>query len=409
MRRTLLLLSTMALCLLLANGVALAATTTFSNPSSIQIVDATQTGASPANPYPSEINVQGLSDPISDVNVTLGGYSHGFPDDVAVQVVGPDGTSVLLMSDVGGPLPFDGSPVNNLDLTLDDEAANSLPDNGQLSSGIYKPTRGSTPDCNSFLDPRCLGYVDNPVPNTWPAPAPDLALSAQQLSGFDGKDPNGTWELYVIDDTEFEGGTFAEGWSLELNAADTASCTKSGTSVAETLTGTSGDDVLCGLGGNDILKGLGGNDTLRGGGGNDTLQGGVGNDTLDGGTGTDTASYSASLSAVIASVATNTATGEGSDTFASVENLLGSSKADTLTGSAANNRLTGGLGNDTERGGLGNDQVTGSGGADFLYGQGGDDAVDSKDGVGGNDTLSGGTGTDTKISDATEKSIVGFP
>src|SRR5215218_5956131 len=102
MRRTILLLSTMTLTLLMASGVALAETTTSTNPSSISIVDATQTEASPANPYPSEINVQGLGDPISDVNVTLKGYSHGFPDDVAVQLVGPDGTSALLMSDAGG-------------------------------------------------------------------------------------------------------------------------------------------------------------------------------------------------------------------------------------------------------------------------------------------------------------------
>jgi Ca2+-binding RTX toxin-like protein len=53
--------------------------------------------------------------------------------------------------------------------------------------------------------------------------------------------------------------------------------------------------------------------------------------------------------------------------------------------------------------------VIGSGGADSLYGQDGDDTVNSKDGVSGNDTLSGGTGTDIKMTDATEKSIVGFP
>jgi Ca2+-binding RTX toxin-like protein len=409
MRRTILLLATMALTLLVASGVALTATTTFSNPSSISIVDATETGASSANPYPSSIDVQNLSGTISDVNLKLNGYSHGFPDDVAVQVVGPDGTSVLLMSDVGGPPLFGSAAVNDINLTFDDEAANSLPDNGQLSSGTYKPTKGSTPECNAFVDPRCLGYVDNQVPNIWPAPAPDLDVSARQLSGFDGKDPNGTWKLYVIDDTRIEVGTFAGGWSLEINAAQTTNCTKSGTSAAETLTGTSAADVLCGQGGNDILRGLGGNDTLRGAGGNDTLQGGVGNDTLDGGTGADTASYSASLTAVSASLTTNTSTGEGSDTFVAVENLLGSSKVDTLTGSGANNKLTGGGGNDTERGGSGNDQVIGSDGADFLYGQDGADTVNSKDGVSGNDTLSGGTGTDTKIADATEKSTVGFP
>ena len=99
-------------------------------PVTICIQDATSAGASPANPYPSEINVQGLSGTITDVNVTLNGFRHGFPDDVAVQVVspGPTGKSVLLMSDVGGPLPSGSAPVSNINLTLDDEAANSLSD-----------------------------------------------------------------------------------------------------------------------------------------------------------------------------------------------------------------------------------------------------------------------------------------
>ena len=217
MRRTLLLLSTIALSLLLASGVALAATTTISNTSAIQIPDS---GA--ANPYPSEINVQGLSGTISDVNVKLNGYSHGWPDDVAVQVVGPDGTSVLLMSDVGGPPLFGDTPVNGINLTLDDEAANSLPDNGQLTTGTYKPTKGTTPFCNAFLDFRCLSYVDDPVPDSWPSPAPALSsVSGSLLSGFDGKDPNGTWKLYVIDDTQGGVGTFASGWSLEIDTGTT--------------------------------------------------------------------------------------------------------------------------------------------------------------------------------------------
>jgi Ca2+-binding RTX toxin-like protein len=191
--------------------------------------------------------------------------------------------------------------------------------------------------------------------------------------------------------------------------AGTTNCTKTGTTNAETISGTSGADVICGGGGNDTINGLGGNDIVKGEGGADKLIGGVGNDTLDGGLATDTASYSPSLSAVTASLAINSSTGEGADTFAGVENLLGSSKADTLTGSGANNTLTGGGGNDTERGGAGSDKVVGSGGADLLYGEGGADTVNSKDGVNANDSLNGGGGTDTKVTDTTEKSIVNFP
>jgi Ca2+-binding RTX toxin-like protein len=198
-------------------------------------------------------------------------------------------------------------------------------------------------------------------------------------------------------------------WTFTTAAPPPPSCTITGTAYGDTISGTSGADVICAGGGNDTVKGLGGNDILKGEDGNDKLLGGVGDDNLDGGLGTDTASYSASLTAVNASLATNSSTGEGTDTFLDVENLLGSSKADTLTGSGANNTLTGGGGADTERGGAGNDKVVGSGGADFLYGEDGDDTVKSKDGVNGNDSLDGGAGTDTKVTDTTEKSIVGFP
>jgi hypothetical protein len=212
MRKTLVLLfTTTALALLLAGGVALAAPTTFSNTSSISIVDATS-AASPANPYPSEIPVQGLSGTISDVNVKLHDYSHGWPDDVAVQVVGPDGTSVLLMSDVGG-----FTPVNNSNLTFDDEAVNFLPDSNPPTTGTYKPTKGTY--CNPFVDFNCLGLTDGPVPDSWPAPGPALSVSGSLLSGFDGKVPNGTWKLYIIDDTVGAEGTFAGGWSLDIDTS----------------------------------------------------------------------------------------------------------------------------------------------------------------------------------------------
>ena len=205
------------------------------------------------------------------------------------------------------------------------------------------------------------------------------------------------------------------------------SCTISGTTAGETLTGTSGDDVICGGGGPDTIKASGGNDILKGEAGTDKLYGGAGNDTLDGGVGADTANFSESPAAITASLTDNTATGEGSDTLVATENLDGSKFNDTLTGSAANNSVDGGAGSDilnglggadkltgggqidTEHGGLGNDTVVGSGGADNLFGDDGDDTVNSRDNVSGNDHLDGGDGTDTKVTDATEASVVGFP
>jgi len=188
-------------------------------------------------------------------------------------------------------------------------------------------------------------------------------------------------------------------WSF-TTAASPASCTIPGTSGNDVLQGTSGDDIICGAGGNDTIKGLGGNDILRGEGGADKVFGGAGNDTLDGGAGTDVANFSEALVAITASLTANTATGEGSDTLTGIENLVGSSKNDTLTGSEANNNINGG--------GLG-DRITGMGGADTLAGAGGPDSINSQDGVNGNDSLNGGAGTDTKVTVATEMSIVNFP
>ncbi len=152
-------------------------------------------------------------------------------------------------------------------------------------------------------------------------------------------------------------------------------CTNSGaTTDNDVVTGTPGKDVLCGLAGNDTIKGLGGNDILLGGPGNDKLSGGLDNDIANGGSGADTADYAASATGVIASLTTEFATGEGTDTYSSVERLSGSGLADTLTG---------------------------SGGANILKGLGGNDTLKARDQVGGNDTVDGGAGSgDTCQKDA---------
>ena len=214
-------------------------------------------------------------------------------------------------------------------------------------------------------------------------------------------------------------------WSF-TTTSDVA-CTQTGTSSADTLTGTSGDDVICGGGGPDTIRAVEGNDVLKGEGGGDKLYGGPGQDTLDGGIGTDTADFSGASVAVGASLVENTATGEGSDTLVSIENLVGSNYNDTLDGSGAGNslngatgidvlsgqggadKLTGGGGADTLHGDSGNDSVVGSGGADDLFGDEDDDTLNSKDNVNGNDRLDGGTGTDACTTDVTEISIVSCP
>jgi subtilisin-like proprotein convertase family protein len=146
-----------------------------------------------ANPYPSEIVVSGLAGAITDVNVTLKGFSHTFPDDVDVLLVGPGGQKTILLSDAGENVNPSGA-----NITLDDEAASLAPDTGGIPTGTYKPTDYESGD--TFPGSGTFGpYVHS-------------------LAVFDGTNASGTWSLYVIDDQPGDSGTFAGGWELNITA-----------------------------------------------------------------------------------------------------------------------------------------------------------------------------------------------
>jgi hypothetical protein len=149
---------------------------TFTNP--IRIADGFSTELSPASPYPSEIAVSGLPGSVTKVTVTLNNLNFGSPPDADVLLVGPNGQSVILMSDARG----DGTGhIINMTLTFDDAALSPLPSDQSLRSDTYKPT-----NFDSAAD-------------LFPAPAPFGPYGAT-LSVFNGTNPNGTWSLYVVDD-----------------------------------------------------------------------------------------------------------------------------------------------------------------------------------------------------------------
>ena len=152
-----------------------------------------------ASPYPSTLNVSLPASTISSMTVTLNGFSHAFPDDVDVLLVAPSGQNAIIMSDVGG-----GSPVGPVTLTLDDAASTSLPDAGPLVSGTFKPT-----NINSL--------------ETFPAPAPTPS-GGSALSVFNGISPNGTWSLYIVDDSGGDAGSISGGWCLDLTTVAAPPC-----------------------------------------------------------------------------------------------------------------------------------------------------------------------------------------
>ncbi len=183
------------------------------------------------------------------------------------------------------------------------------------------------------------------------------------FSGLDVIPAGATYELQVSIDNELGGASpYAAFFPyFDFNATG---------GVADTLNGGDGDDRLYGGDGND---------TLSGGAGADLLDGGAGGDVLQGGGGSNTASYqsaAAGLRADLIVAFSNTGDAAG-DSYASVQNLLGSNFADdlvgtfaanTIDGASGNDYLFGRGGNDILLGGLGNDRLEGGTGADVLDG-----------------------------------------
>lgn len=170
-----------------------------------------------ASPYPSSIDVSGLSGVITDVDVTLTGFTHTFPADIDLLLVGPGGQSANLMEGVGGT-----EPVNALTVTLDDDGI-VLTAEEVLTSGTFRPS--STAADGSGFD--------------GPAPAPS-APGGLTLSVFNGTDPNGTWALFVFDDGDRDRGQITGGWSLDIELGTSAT----GTTGATGATGPIASNVI---------------------------------------------------------------------------------------------------------------------------------------------------------------------
>ncbi len=152
----------------------------------------------PAAPYPSTIQVADTAGIVDRVVVTLRELRHPIPDHVDILLRGPGGQTVTLMSDAGGALPVEG-----VTLVFDGASTNRLPDNDQIVSGTYGPTNHGGGDA-------------------YPSPAPGGPYGTA-LGAFKGAIANGTWELYVVDDTEPIEGSIA-GWALALDTRTTDCC-----------------------------------------------------------------------------------------------------------------------------------------------------------------------------------------
>ena len=179
--------------------------TVFSNSAAIAPADrasnnaGTDPGIPPAN-YPSAINVSGLTGTVSKVTVTFA-LTTTFPDDADILLVGPTGAKSLVMSDAGG-----SGDITNVSFTFDQSAAAAIPDGPTtpLPSGTYQPS-----NYTGLSTPEPGGQDNFPM-------AGGLMSYPASFNVFNGTNPNGTWNLYVVDDQVIDTFSLPSGWSIEI-------------------------------------------------------------------------------------------------------------------------------------------------------------------------------------------------
>lgn len=164
----------------------------------------------PAIPYSSDIDVAGLNGVVTSVSVSINGLSHSNPDDLDMLLIAPNGLSFHFWSDVGG-----STDVESLTVTVADNGAETLPDDAPLVSGTtYRPFNNELQgeqdvDNDEFPVPAPGGPYNEPA-------AVSNATFTSVFAGMTGEQAGGTWQLFVTDDKEGDGGSIANGWTLNI-------------------------------------------------------------------------------------------------------------------------------------------------------------------------------------------------
>ncbi|GAA1980087.1 hypothetical protein GCM10009777_11900 [Microbacterium pumilum] len=190
--------------------------TTFTNSAAIAIpATGSPDQIGPASPYPSAITVSGMAGAVTAVQVVFHGLTHSTLNDVDAMVVAPSGQNLVVLSDIGDPATL--ALASNATLTFDDAAAAGVPA-GNVPTGTYRPTNGGAAE-------------------SFPAPAPAPSAQTTLAGAFTGINPNGVWQLFIVDDATGDVGSMAGGWSLVITtevaaAATTTAVTTSGSPSA---------------------------------------------------------------------------------------------------------------------------------------------------------------------------------
>ena len=176
-------------------------------------IPASGTGPGNALVYPITNLVSGFPGTVSKFTVTVRGLTHTYAGDIDMLLVAPNGTNCILMSDAGEGY---SNRLSAITLTFDDDSNLLIPFAGQINNGFTYAAanyRGSTnsPDISD-------GF-------TAPAPAAPAGTNYPDLmSNFKGINPNGTWSLYIRDDTTGDSGNLGNGYVINIYSV-TTNCT----------------------------------------------------------------------------------------------------------------------------------------------------------------------------------------
>jgi subtilisin-like proprotein convertase family protein len=150
-----------------------------------------------ASPYPSVIDIDAPGELVTSVSATIT-LTHDYVADVLVLLAAPDGSAVMLMSEAGC-----GGDANAATLTFTPTATTPLPQDGDVSSGTYRPTQVTNPNC---VYPAYT--MPSPAPTTWGTSLADLV----------GATADGEWQLFVADRFLVDSGSISS-WSLSIETA----------------------------------------------------------------------------------------------------------------------------------------------------------------------------------------------
>ncbi len=175
---------------------------TFENNTLINVPNGQPTTTSgPASPYPSTINVAGLSGN-KNIKIELTDINHTWVGDIDILLESPGGEKMIIMSDAFSTNNRTNTVVTTL--TLSDTASETMPSTGlPPTSGEFQPTN------HGANDPFDAPAPSPPFEN--PSPAGNATFAS--VFGRNGADFNGDWKLWIDDDAGGDPGVIG-GWKI---------------------------------------------------------------------------------------------------------------------------------------------------------------------------------------------------